>query len=56
MGTLHQGKPAECICVQVLEKHARSSAGVRLVAGNTGPGVYKDWPRHQPVLVSTMQV
>lgn len=29
---------------------------VRLVGGNTGPGVYKDWPVDIDVLVSTTRV
>lgn len=39
---------------QVLRDSEGSS--IRLVAGNTGPGVYKDWPVTQQVLVSMLKV
>ncbi|GAX76008.1 hypothetical protein CEUSTIGMA_g3451.t1 [Chlamydomonas eustigma] len=32
------------------------AADVRLIAGNTGPGVYKDWPQQQKLLISLGQV
>eukprot|EP00200_Dunaliella_tertiolecta_P008210 CAMPEP_0202368174 /NCGR_PEP_ID=MMETSP1127-20130417/342_1 /ASSEMBLY_ACC=CAM_ASM_000462 /TAXON_ID=3047 /ORGANISM="Dunaliella tertiolecta, Strain CCMP1320" /LENGTH=1499 /DNA_ID=CAMNT_0048963543 /DNA_START=12 /DNA_END=4511 /DNA_ORIENTATION=+ len=41
---------------QAIQEQASSGNGVRMVAGNTGPGVYKDWPRHHPVLVCTTKV
>ncbi|KAF5834564.1 hypothetical protein DUNSADRAFT_8731 [Dunaliella salina] len=41
---------------QIIQEQASCGSVVRLVGGNTGPGVYKDWPRHQPVLISTTKV
>ncbi|KAG1670984.1 hypothetical protein FOA52_014373 [Chlamydomonas sp. UWO 241] len=35
---------------------SRSGADVRMVAGNTGPGVFKDWPHDVPHLVSLSDV
>ena len=62
MGALHGPRtqadsPSLNACSQVMALQHRKvgAAGVRIVAGNTGPGVYKDWP-HEPVLVSIAQV
>jgi hypothetical protein len=35
---------------------ASSRTSWRLVAGNTGPGVYKDWPLAESVLLTVAEV
>lgn len=39
--------------IRAAKSHRQS---VRLVGGNTGPGVYKDWPVDIDVLIGTMGV
>lgn len=46
--------PADLASLLREVRHAKSSGlSVRLVGGNTGPGVYKDWPQDIDVLVGT---
>lgn len=42
--------------LNTLRSAKNQQQSVRLVGGNTGPGVYKDWPVDIDVLVSTTQI
>lgn len=42
--------------VQEVRRAKSNGQSVRLVGGNTGPGVYKDWPVDVDVLIGTIGV
>lgn len=58
-GAANQEWVSPASLTSLLQEVRRAKSGglsVRLVGGNTGPGVYKDWPVDVDVLISTTGV